>query len=154
MIYTVQRIGSSFLGDGVAFCRKVFTNIDHRALTYSCSRPIRNPKNADDLVIGQWLKQINEGSEEDMIRCSHLISRALYESNNNPKSKERVIVIYKLGKETYMAEVEGQLRITDNCFDIEKCSINSVASVLGNTILFNSKSSWLYKAITNYRILL
>lgn len=150
MKYTFQIIGSKYLGDGVAFCGDMPREIERLKLKQSCSE-FRNPINANSVLIGRWLKAINEGDDQMMCRMSHNISRALYDSNNHPKSVTHNVIIYKFCERTFIAEVSGAPKAISGGYDIGEGTIKSLANVYENALYFNSKSSWLYKIITTYK---
>lgn len=150
MKYTFQIIGSKYLGDGVAFCGDMPREVERLNLKQSCSA-FRNPINANSVLIGRWLKAINEGDDQMMCCMSHNISRALYDSNNHPKSVTHNVIIYKFRERTFIAEVSGEIKAISGGYDIGEAAIKSLANVYENTLYFNSKSSWLYKIITTYK---
>lgn len=152
MKYTFQRIGRKFHGDGVGFCAKEPMCKDNLRLVRSCDIPHRHPVDASSIHIGAWLSQINQGDDADMVRCSHYISRSLYESNSKPKDTEHEILIHKLGDKTIIAEVRATLTTSGGCFDIDSGVVISQACFFNRKIYFNSKSSWLYKAIMNDKV--
>lgn len=152
--YTFQRIGSKYEGDGVAFCAKRPIQKPNLMLRQSCAAAFKYPIDASTVLIGQWLKKIAEGDEQMMFYMSNNISRALYDFNNTPKSKERQIIIYTLDylkDNVLIAEVDAELTIRNNYYDIDAGRIINKASYFKGEISFNSKSSWLYKAITTIK---
>lgn len=152
MIYTFQIITSKYLGNGVGFCYQYPRESNDLKLTLSCGNPSKHPIQASSVIIGQWLKRINECDNKDMVYLSHCISRALYESNNKCNSVEHKVLIYKNDGGTFISDVDATMKIVDNCYDIDSAKIKSIAWLNGNTLRFNNKSSWLYNIITTYKL--